>query len=80
MRQLIIGELMRDIEKIKASEGLTDEQIKNMPIYLGDDEELNGVHDAMFCDYISEANEDYLELIEDNCTNSKFEGRALLIS
>lgn len=80
MKQLTIGELLRNIEGIKTSQGLTDEQIKNMPIYLGDDEELNGVHDAMFCDYISEADENFLELIEDDCTNSKFKGRALLIS
>lgn len=53
MKQLTIGELLKAIEEIKTNAKLSDEQIKNVPIYLGNDEELNGVHDAMFCNYVA---------------------------
>lgn len=80
MKQLTIGDLLKAIEEIKTNAKLSDEQIKNMPIYLGDDEELNGVHDAMFCNYVSEEDADIVELIEENRTNSEFKDGALLIS
>ena len=80
MKQLTIGGLLKAIEEIKTNAKLSNEQIKNMPIYLGDDEELNGVHDAIFCNYVSGKDADLVDLIEQNRTNSKFKDGALLIS
>lgn len=41
--------------------------LNKLPIYLGDDDELNGVHSGWYCEYITKQDE------EDNDTISIFE-------
>ena len=83
--QLTVGDVERMINAFKAAYGA---DAKNIPVYLGDDEELNGVHEAYCIDDIPEYkdckdNEVYFrELIEENGSNRKLlsDEVALLIS
>ena len=57
--------------------------LEDIPIYLGNDEELNGVHNAWYCELINVKDkecEDIIDLIrEDNC-NIDIIDSAILIS
>lgn len=57
--------------------------LEDIPIYLGNDEELNGVHNAWYCELINVKDkecEDIIDLIrEDNC-NIDIIDSAVLIS
>lgn len=52
MEQLKVKDILRKIKNIKAVMELTDEEIEEMPIYLGDDEELNGIHIGWYINFI----------------------------
>lgn len=43
MNWLLMGEIIDFIESLR-KEGKTEEEIRNMVVFLGDDEELNGIH------------------------------------
>lgn len=83
--QLTVGDVERMINALKAVYGT---EAKNIPVYLGDDEELNGIHEAYCADYVPEykdckGDEIYFrELIEENGSNRKLWGNevALVIS
>lgn len=45
------------IKKELKEKGLTTSEIANIPVMLGDDEELNGVHTAFYCE-VNNLNED----------------------
>lgn len=79
MKQLTMGEILRLVEHLKAY-GMTYEEITALPVYIGDDEELNGIHSAYFYEYVDDQKSDVVKLIEANCTNKKFTGKAILIS
>ena len=70
--QLTVGDLERMINALKAAYGA---EAKNIPVYLGDDEELNGVHEGYCADYVPEyrnckGDEIYFrELIDENSSN-----------
>lgn len=54
-----------------------------MPIYIGDDDELNGIHTAWYANIISGDNKDdeyFIEMINNNRGNIKFSGKAILIT
>lgn len=79
MEQLTMGRLLGLVEHLKA-QGMTDEEIKALPVYIGDDDELNGIHTAYYCEHFSEYDENYIELINADSCNIKLSGRAILIS
>ena len=82
MEQLTLGDIL-DISKELTESGMTEEEIRNMPIYIGDDEELNGIHTAWYKDIIDSEdpnNEYYIELIEDSSHCVELNGKAILIS
>lgn len=63
-------------------QGMENDEILNLPIYIGNDEELNGVHTAFFVNPI-ENNEEggyYKELINADPTNIPLNSNAILIS
>lgn len=70
--QLTIGDLERMISALKAAYGA---RAKDIPVYIGDDDELNGVHCAWYANEIApslECNDDgtyYRELIEESSSN-----------
>ena len=83
MKQLTMGDLMDFAAQVRR-EGMTLEEFRAMPIYIGDDDELNGIHCAWYTNVVDTDNDkdaDFVELINDNWGNHKLEkGKAILIS
>ena len=85
MKQLKFGDLMA-FAKALQKEGMVLGEIYELPIYLGDDDELNGIHCAWYTNLVDandKENEDNVYTVkminEDRC-NIKLEGKAILIS
>lgn len=86
MEQLTLGDILGFAKELKAN-GMTDKEIKSLPIYLGDDDELNGIHCGWYTDLVDTDNAEdiitigLIELINENRCNIKLEnGKAILIS
>ena len=86
MGQLTLGNILDFIKYLK-KEGMTDREIKALPIYLGDDDELNGIHCGWYTNLVdADDTEDRdnvytVELINERRGNIKLEkGKAILIS
>lgn len=86
MEQLKLGDILNFAKELKTN-GMTDKEIKALPIYLGDDDELNGVHCGWYTDIVDTNNTEdmntigLIELINENRCNIKLEtGKAILIS
>jgi hypothetical protein len=65
------------------TQGMTMEEIKELPIYLGNDDELNGIHCGWYTNLVDINNEkdaDLVEMINEDRCNIKIEGKAILIS
>jgi hypothetical protein len=80
MEQLKIKDLEKLIEKLKKKYPLDYQEI---PVYIGDDDELNGIHTGWYCEVVDEKDEsceDLIEMIKDNYGNVRFEKKAILIS
>ena len=63
--------------------GMTMEEIKELPIYLGNDDELNGIHTAWYTNLVDPNNPDdadFVELINEDRCNIEIKGKAILIS
>lgn len=59
--------------------------VLEMPVYLGDDDELNGIHCAWYCEEVSndkddETSQTTIEMINERAGNIPFKGKAILIS
>ena len=82
MNQLTFGVVMKLITELK-KRGYSDEQIAALPVYIGDDDELNGIHTAWYADLIdinNENDEDFVEMINGSSGNIQLTDRAILIS
>ena len=84
MEQLTVGDILVLVKQLK-DEGMGLKEIYNLPIYIGNDDELNGIHCAWCTDLVDSDNEDediqYLvELINERRCNIKLNGKAILIS
>ena len=81
--QLTLGELEAFINAIKTQH---PKDYKDIPVYIGDDDELNGVHCAWYRNYIPVASEDteetsWREIIgENNCYQLGDDEVAIIIS
>ena len=70
--QLTVGDLERMISALKAAYGA---RAKDVPVYIGDDDELNGIHCAWYVNHVptvKECNDDesyYRELINEASVN-----------
>ena len=85
MKQLTLGDILEFAEMLKKETFLTEEDIKSLPVYIGDDDELNGIHYGWNCSLVDaddECDADIVELINERRGNYKLEGRdsAILIS
>ena len=65
--------------------GMSEEEVLDLPIYIGNDDELNGIHTAWFCEKVDSEDKkedmNYLvELINMDCHNRKLNGKGILIS
>ena len=82
MIQLTIEDILKVIQKL-LDEGMTITEIAKLPIYIGDDDELNGIHTAWYVQPIDSNNEDdadFVELINEDMHNHTLTGKAILIS
>lgn len=64
-------------------QGMTMEEIKALPIYLGNDDELNGIHCGWYTNLVDINNPedaDLVELINEDRCNIEIKGKAILIS
>lgn len=82
MEQLKIGDIMQFVKELQ-KQGMTLGEIYDMPVYIGDDDELNGIHTAWYTNLVDPSNpedEDFVELINDSRCNIEIKCKALLIS
>ena len=86
MEQLTLGDILRFVKQLK-DEGMSLADIYKLPIYLGDDDELNGIHCGWYTNLVdaddteNEDNVYTVDLINENRCNIKLEkGKAVLIS
>lgn len=82
MKQLTLGTILELVNLLK-KEGMTEKEIMNLPIYIGNDEELNGIHTAWYAQSIDSEKENdmnFIELIKDDSSNVELKGKAILIS
>lgn len=82
MEQLKMKNILKLISDLKET-GMSLEEIAELPIYIGDDDELNGIHTGWYAQLIdpdSEDDADFIELINEDCCNVDMEGKAILIS
>ena len=86
MKQLTVGDILAIIRELKDG-GMSMKEIGALPVYLGDDDELNGIHCAWYTNLVDADDTDdadnvyTVELINENRCNIKLEkGKAILIS
>lgn len=82
MKQLTIKDIFVLINQLKKA-GMTTEEIAAMPIYIGDDDELNGIHTAWCASYLDPNNPNeapVVEMINDSYGNLPVKGKSILIS
>ena len=84
MDQLTIGDILTLVKKLKDNKMSWDE-IRSLPIYLGDDDELNGIHCGWALDFVdsnntTEDDEWLVDMINENRNNIKLDGKAVVIS
>ena len=82
MEQLKIGDIMQFVKELQ-KQGMTLGEIYDIPVYIGDDDELNGIHTAWYTNLVDPSNTedaDFVELINDSGCNIEIKCKALLIS
>lgn len=84
MKQLTLGQILDYVQTLHQS-GMTLHDIQKLPIYIGDDDELNGIH-CGWCVEVIDANDDdedmqyVVEMINEDGGNYEITGKAILIS
>lgn len=82
MGQLTVGQILKFIAELQAA-GMSTKEIAALPVYLGRDDELNGIHTGWYTNLIDSDNEedtDFIELINEDRCNIELKGKAILIS
>lgn len=82
MKQLTMGDILGAVDVLK-EQGMTLREIKKLPVYLGNDDELNGIHTGRYINTVDPSNADdagIVELIEEDCCNVAIKGKSILIS
>lgn len=85
MDQLTVRDLIMALEAFRENKGMSREELLQLPIYLGRDDELNGIHTGWCVDIVDAAlqteNDKYfVEMINEDRTNVPIKGKAILIS
>ena len=85
MYQLKVKDLIAGLEEIRKDQEMSYEEFRELPIYLGRDDELNGIHTGWCVDIVDTAlqteNDKYLvEMINEDRMNVPLDGKAILIS
>lgn len=81
MEQLKFKDIINLYYKLGEQYGL--DVVLEMPVYLGDDDELNGIHCGWFCDMLDTKNKEdeyFIELINADYGNFPLKDKGILIS
>lgn len=81
MDQLTINDILALCARLR-QKGMTMEEIRLLPIYLGNDDELNGIHTGWALDFIDANNttdddEWMVDMINEDRCNVKLNGKPL---
>lgn len=84
MEQLTIKDILALCGRLRAK-GMTMDEIQALPIYLGNDDELNGIHTGWAIDFVDSNNttdedEFLVDMINEDRCNIKLDGKAVVIS
>ena len=82
MKQLTMGAILQFVSNLK-KEGMTIKEITELPVYLGNDDELNGIHTAWYVQPVDPDKEDdaaFVEFINEDHHNIEIKGKSILIS
>ena len=82
MKQCKMGTIFAAVKQLQ-DQGMSVKEIAELPIYIGDDDELNGIHCAWYAQPVDPNNEDdadLVELINERSGNYEIKGKAILIS
>lgn len=79
--QLTINDILAFCVELRAK-GMTMEEIRELPIYLGNDDELNGIHCGWYTNLMDVNNPedaDLVKFINEDRGNIELKGKAILI-
>ena len=82
MKQLKLGDILKFVSELQKA-GMSTKSIASLPIYLGRDDELNGIHTGWYINLVDSDEEDdadFIELINEDRHNIELNGKAILIS
>ena len=84
MKQLKIIDIFNLVGKLQRN-GMNFQDVMNLPLYLGNDDELNGIHNAWFCQLVDKNNNDedmkYLvDMINEDFGTTELKDKGILIS
>ena len=82
MKQLTLGQIIEVVHNLM-KDGMTMGDICALPVYIGNDDELNGIHCGWYTNLVDIDNEedaDLVELINEDRCNIELKGKAILIS
>ena len=82
MKQLKLGTILVLATELQ-KQGMSTAEIMNIPVYIGSDDELNGIHTGWYAQIIDPNDEDdadFIELINEDHCNVKIQGKSILIS
>ena len=80
--QLTLGQILDFAAQLRR-EGMPLEEFRALPVYLGNDDELNGIHCAWYTNMVDVNNPedaDFVEMINEDRCNIEIKGKAILIS
>jgi hypothetical protein len=85
MEQLTVRDLIYMLEQIRKDQEMTKNELLALPIYLGQDDELNGIHtgwcvDIVDTEFKTENDKYFVEMINEDRNNVPINGKAILIS
>lgn len=82
MKQLTVGDILNLIKKLQ-NDGMSFKEIAALPVYIGQDDELNGIHTGWYAQLVDPKNPDdapFVELINEDDHNIELKGKTILIS
>ena len=82
MGQLTLGQIIEVVHNLM-KDGMTMGDICALPIYLGNDDELNGIHCGWYTNVVDPSNPedaDLVEMINEDGCNIEIKGKVILIS
>jgi len=82
MKQLVVKDIFDCVNRLQKS-GMNFNDIMELPIYLGNDDELNGIHNGWYCSTIDSNDEEdswLIEMIDEDYATTTLNGKGILIS